>query len=80
MSVVVQAETLGLMPRFGLFTSPTNNILEERTPDICPFADMFVIQRQSTWTREPLGRTTQEQSLVSLQLAGAIRNNFQVAD
>ena len=46
MSAVVQAETWGLMPRFGLFTSPTNNILEERTPDICPFADMFVIQRQ----------------------------------
>jgi hypothetical protein len=61
MSSVVQAEAWGLMSRFGLFTSPTNNIVEEMTPDICLFAGMFLIRRQrSTQTGEPLGRTTQE--------------------
>ncbi len=62
MSSVAQAEAWGLMSRFGLLTSPTNNIVEEMTPDICLFADMFLmIRRQrSTQTGEPLGRATQE--------------------
>jgi hypothetical protein len=46
MCAVVQAEAWGLVSGFGLFTSPTNNILEEWSPDICAFADMFVIHRQ----------------------------------
>jgi hypothetical protein len=39
---VVQAETKDLISRFGLFTSPTDYIVEGAGVDICPFADMFV--------------------------------------
>jgi hypothetical protein len=51
---VVQAEARGLVVRFGLFASATNNILEVQAADICPFADMFEFSRDapfwlSTW-------------------------------
>jgi hypothetical protein len=40
---VVQAEASVLCSRFGLFASPTNNILEQTATGICPFADIDVI-------------------------------------
>ena len=40
---MVQAEASVLCSSFGLFASPTNNILEQTATGICPFADIDVI-------------------------------------
>jgi len=48
---VVQAEIKDLISRIGLFTSPTDYIVEGAGVDICPFADMFVF---SLWATRPV--------------------------